>query len=70
MTQAVPQACDYAFKHLDIVRIDTGVFSFNVASQRVLEKCGFEKEAVFRKSILKNGQIFDEIRFALLLPDV
>lgn len=54
----------FGFKKLGLIRIYTGVFEFNKASQRVLEKCGFEKEAVFKKSITKKGQIYDEIRFA------
>jgi len=58
--------CDYAFRELDIIRIDTGVFEFNPASMRVLEKCGFVREAVFRNSVIKRGKICNEVRFALL----
>lgn len=64
MPVAVNMICDYGFKNLDIVRIHTGVFDYNLASQKVLEKCGFMKEAVFKKSIFKNGIICDEIRYA------
>ena len=63
-TKAVNLITDWGFSHLDIVRIHTGVFEFNKASQRVLEKCGFIKEAVFRKSICKNHELFNEIRYA------
>lgn len=63
-TKAVNLITDWGFSHLDIVRIHTGVFEFNKASQRVLEKCGFVKEAIFRKSIVKEGKILDEIRYA------
>jgi [ribosomal protein S5]-alanine N-acetyltransferase len=66
MSRAVILACEYGFRELDIVRIDTGVFEFNGASQRVLEKCGFVKEAVFKRSIIKKGTIWDEIRYALI----
>ena len=64
MTKAVPLICDYGFKNMDIVRIQTGIFEFNPASMRVLEKCGFKREAVFEKAIIKEGKIFDEIRYA------
>jgi RimJ/RimL family protein N-acetyltransferase len=64
MTKAVNLICDYAFRELGIIRIDTGVFDFNPASMRVLEKCGFVKEAVFRKSVIKRGKICDEVRYA------
>jgi len=63
-TKAVNLMTNWGFSHLDIVRIHTGVFEFNKASQRVLEKCGFVKEAVFRKSICKNNELFNEIRYA------
>ncbi|MBN1927805.1 MAG: GNAT family N-acetyltransferase, partial [Prolixibacteraceae bacterium] len=53
MTKAVKLIVEYGFKHLDIVRIYTGVFDYNHASQKVLEKCGFTKEAVFKKAIYK-----------------
>ncbi|HBZ26540.1 MAG TPA: GNAT family N-acetyltransferase [Rikenellaceae bacterium] len=64
MTRAVDLICEYGFREMDLVRIYTGVFEYNIASQKVLERCGFVKEAVFRKSIFKNGKIWDEIRYA------
>ena len=39
MTKAVNLICDYGFANLDIVRIHAGIFEFNPASMRVLEKC-------------------------------
>ena len=63
-TKAVNLITEWGFKQLDIVRIHTGVFEYNISSQHVLEKCGFVKEAIFKKSIYKNGEIHDEIRFA------
>jgi RimJ/RimL family protein N-acetyltransferase/2-polyprenyl-3-methyl-5-hydroxy-6-metoxy-1,4-benzoquinol methylase len=71
-TRAVNLICEYGFKELDIVRIYSGVFEYNPASQRVLEKCGFEKEAICKNAVCKRGKIFDEIRYAkcrLPLPE-
>jgi RimJ/RimL family protein N-acetyltransferase len=65
-TKAVNLMTDWGFKNLDIVRIYTGIFEFNKASQHVLEKCGYNKEAVFRNVICKNNRIFDEIRYAIV----
>jgi RimJ/RimL family protein N-acetyltransferase len=64
MTKAVNLICDYGFNNMDIVRIHAGIFEFNPASMRVLEKCGFKKEAVHEKAIVKDGKIYDEIRYA------
>ncbi len=63
-TRAVNLICEYGFGRLGLIRIYSGVFSFNTASQRVLEKCGFVREAVLRSAVIKNGQIYDEYRYA------
>ena len=39
-------------------------FSHNAASIRVLEKAGFEREGVLRRSAIKNGVMLDQIMFA------
>jgi RimJ/RimL family protein N-acetyltransferase len=69
MTKAVNLICDYGFSNLDIVRIFTGVFDYNISSQKVLEKCGFTKEAVFKDAIFKNGKVCNEIRYSKLQYD-
>lgn len=66
MTHAVNLITNYGFTHLDVERIHTGIFDFNHASQRVLEKCGFLKEGVFKRAIIKKGEMYDEIRYAKL----
>lgn len=58
-TVAVRQLVDYAFQKLPYTRLYAGVFAFNPASMRVLEKAGFEQEGVFRRAIIKNGVITD-----------
>jgi len=62
--RAVNLICEYGFRELDIIKIFSGVFSFNTASQRVLEKCGFILEAVLKSAVIKNGKICDEYRYA------
>lgn len=66
MTQAVKLMCNYGFEKMDIVRIQAHVFDFNVASQRVLEKCGFEREAILKDACFKNGQICDDVIYSKL----
>lgn len=66
VTTALNLICEYGFSTLDIVRIHTGVFSYNVASQKVLEKCGFEREGVFKNAVFKRDQLLDEVRYARL----
>lgn len=67
MTKAVNLICDYGFKNLDIIRIHAGIFEFNPASMRVLEKCGFKKESVAEKAIFKKGKVWNEIKYVKFL---
>lgn len=63
---AVELICKYGFNKLDIVRIEAAAFDFNKASMRVLEKNGFQKEGIAKNGAIKNDQLFDEYRYALL----
>ncbi|NVN94914.1 MAG: GNAT family N-acetyltransferase [Bacteroidetes bacterium] len=67
ITTAIIMITDYGFKLMDVLRIHAGVFEYNTASQHVLEKCGFNKEGIFRKSIYKENRLWDEIRYAKLI---
>lgn len=66
MTEAILQATAKAFARFDIVRIHAEVFSFNTASCRVLEKCGYTHEGTKRSSIYKNGCISDSEIYAII----
>jgi RimJ/RimL family protein N-acetyltransferase len=63
---ALRKYVDYLFKTFDIARVYAPVFEFNIASQRVLEKVGFRKEAVLKKSVIKNNVYHNEVIYALL----
>jgi [ribosomal protein S5]-alanine N-acetyltransferase len=63
-TTALGLICDYGFKNLDIARIHTGVYEHNLASQRVLEKCGFVKEGIFKMAVYKRELFWNEVRYA------
>ena len=59
-TEAVKQMLEYISQRFpDLVRIFAGVFEKNVASMRVLEKCGFHLEGIQRKAVIKNNVISD-----------
>lgn len=64
MTDAIAAIVPVAFERFDIVRIQAGVFANNPASMRVLEKCGFVREAVLKNAITKNGVVIDEVMHA------
>ncbi|MCR9104469.1 MAG: GNAT family N-acetyltransferase [Gammaproteobacteria bacterium] len=63
-TAAVQRLTSTIFSDTDIVRIFAPVFSPNLASMRVLEKCGYELEGVFRKACYKDEQYYDKHIFS------
>ncbi len=65
-TKAVKLIAEYGFRQLGLIRIYSGVFDFNKASQQVLEKAGFTLEYIVEKSIIKNEKICDEYRYGLI----
>jgi RimJ/RimL family protein N-acetyltransferase len=66
VTEAVRAMTEYAFSHYDICRIYAGVFEWNPASMRVLEKAGYELESRTKKSVTKDGQTIDEFIYAIV----
>ena len=65
-TEAVKIIVDYLFLSKDIVRIQAGTNPKNVASQRVLEKVGFKKEGLVRKSVFVRGKWEDGFLYSIL----
>lgn len=65
-TKAVQLIVDHGFNELKLVRIYAGVFEYNMASMKVLEKNGFQKEGISKKAVYKNGKIWDEHKYYLL----
>lgn len=47
-------------------RLEAGVFALNVASARVLEKCGYVLEGSERDAVFKEGVFTDVLRYARL----
>lgn len=64
VTAAVKRVVPYAMERFKLVRLESPVFQWNPASMRVLEKCGFKREAVLRASVLKDGELIDSVLYA------
>ncbi|MFO1303872.1 MAG: GNAT family protein [Burkholderiales bacterium] len=63
-TAVVGAFAPWAMAAHELVRLEARVFSWNEPSMRVLEKCGFRREAVLEKRIQKDGIVLDEIVYA------
>lgn len=66
-TAATRRIIEFAQVDLKLARLEAIVYEWNPASMRVLEKCGFAREGILRKSIHKDGHLIDSHLFALLL---
>jgi aminoglycoside 6'-N-acetyltransferase len=65
-TEAVKIMVDYLFLSKDIVRIEAETLTENTASQRALEKAGFKKEGIRRKSSYVRGEWHDDVLYGIL----
>ncbi len=65
MTEALRAVTEHAFHAHNLRRLFAGVFEWNPASMRVLEKAGYVREAVLRKSAIKDGQVIDQMLYAV-----
>jgi ribosomal-protein-alanine N-acetyltransferase len=54
----------------ELQRIEAEVFSNNVASARVLEKCGFSLEGRLRASLFKHGRTVDCLVYSIIRKDI
>jgi len=69
-TEAVRLLIHYAFATFDIERLQAGVFGWNPASARVLEKAGFTFEGRLRNAYFKDGAFTDSLVYGLLRSEV
>ena len=66
-TRALRRLCRYALDELGLERLDLMTDIENVASQRVAEKVGFQREGVLRSHVRHpNGYRRDSVLFSLL----
>ena len=63
-TRAATAMSEWAFENYGLTRVFAMAFAHNAASIRVLEKAGFEREGLLRRSAIKNGVVLDQILFA------
>ena len=65
-TGVVRAMTDWAFDTWDVNRVWAGVFAWNPASARVLEKAGYTLEARLKHSAVKDGEVVDELIYAVV----
>jgi ribosomal-protein-alanine N-acetyltransferase len=58
-TTALAQMTDYGFTSLQFRKLYACVLTPNIASMRVLAKCGYVREGILQKEVQKHGSYFD-----------
>lgn len=66
MTEAATAVLDYAFTEMNLHRVEALTATYNIASQKVMEKFGFVFEGTLREHYLVDGKYEDSIAFSLL----
>jgi ribosomal-protein-alanine N-acetyltransferase len=65
-TETLVAVTGYAFASFELERLEAGVFEWNAASCRVLEKAGYHLEARLRRRVVKDGRTIDELLYVRL----
>jgi [ribosomal protein S5]-alanine N-acetyltransferase len=66
MKEAVNAMINYAFATLNLHSLEANINPANKASEKLLLKCGFEKEAYFRQNYYYDGAFLDSVIYSLI----
>jgi RimJ/RimL family protein N-acetyltransferase len=65
-TDALRLLLDFAFRELNLHRVQLTVFEYNRAAIALYEKLGFSREGVIRESLHRDGQRHDSLLYGIL----
>ncbi|MFC3095930.1 N-acetyltransferase [Alteromonas sediminis] len=63
-SDALSQMVNIVFTSTDLIRLFATVFEDNIASQKLLVKAGFTREAILKSAIYKQRKLYDSHIFA------
>lgn len=69
MTDAIFAVLPFVFDHLRLHRLEAACIPDNLASKRLLQRCGFTQEGLARQYLRINGIWHDHLLFSLLESD-
>jgi ribosomal-protein-alanine N-acetyltransferase len=65
-TEALKRVIEFAFDENDVYRIHTGCTKENIYSEKIMQKCGFIKEAEFIEYVFHDGKLKDRVEYRML----
>lgn len=69
MTETISCVVEYAFRELQLHRVEAACLPHNEASRGLLTKCGFQEEGLARGYLKIDGRWRDHVLFGLLRDD-
>jgi len=70
MTEVLRAVTEEAIHRFGLHRVYALPFAENVASARVLEKAGFTREGMMRRSAVKDGRVLDQLIYGITDLDI
>lgn len=64
--KALKGLIDYAFKSMNLHRLEAEIYEYNTAAQKLFERLGFQKEGLLREARFTAGRYYHIIRYGLL----
>ena len=68
MQEALTAVLEYGFKIMKLHSIEAVISPKNIASTKLIEKCGFVKEAHFKENYFFDGRFSDTVVYSLVAP--
>jgi [ribosomal protein S5]-alanine N-acetyltransferase len=68
-TEAVKAVMEFAFKKNNVQKIELGCNAANVASEKVMIKCGFKKEAYKKNHSLVNSTWINRVEYGMTIEE-
>lgn len=69
MREAAPAIVEYGFEKMNLNRIEAFIATYNMPSQKVVQRLGFVQEGLLREHYFANDQNEDSLLFGLLKKD-
>ncbi|WP_026705820.1 GNAT family N-acetyltransferase [Flavobacterium soli] len=66
VSEAIPRILEYGFTTMKLHSVEAVIDPDNIASERVLKKCNFEKEAHFKENEYFDGKFWDSVVYSIL----
>jgi [ribosomal protein S5]-alanine N-acetyltransferase len=65
-TEALKRVMKFGFEENNVYRIHTGCIKENKYSEKIMQKCGFIKEAEFKEYVFHDGKFKDRVEYRML----